>query len=96
MASASGGPDIGTQRPNVTVFEPDFGAPRSWRASLGVSHRMSARLGASLDFSYALGTNLYSVRDLNLNTAPQFVLGARGESARVRRPERDRADDGRH
>ena len=76
--AASGGPDIGTQRPNVTVFEPDFGAPRSWRASLGVSHRMSARLGASIDLSYALGTNLYSVRDLNLNTAPQFVLGSEG------------------
>jgi hypothetical protein len=76
--AASGGPDIGTQRPNVTVFEPDFGAPRSWRASLGVSRRMSARLGASIDFSYALGTNLYSVRDLNLNTAPQFVLADEG------------------
>src|SRR5690242_8009019 len=75
---ASGGPDIGTQRPNVTVFEPDFGAPRSWRASLGVSHRLGARLGASVDLSYALGTNLYSVRDLNLNTAPQFELGAEG------------------
>lgn len=62
------------QRPNVTVFEPDFGAPRAWRASLGVSHRMSVRLGASLDFSYALGTNLYSVRDLNLNTTPKFTL----------------------
>ena len=74
----SGGPDIGTQRPSVTVFEPDFGAPRSWRASLGVSHRMSARLGASVDFAYALGTNLYSVRDLNLNTTPQFVLGDEG------------------
>ncbi|HEY7235180.1 MAG TPA: TonB-dependent receptor [Gemmatimonadaceae bacterium] len=76
----SGGPppDIGTQRPTVTVFEPDFGAPRSWRASLGVSHRLSARLGASVDFSYALGTNLYSVRDLNLDTSPHFVLGDEG------------------
>ena len=75
---ASGGPTIGNQRPNVTVFEPDFGAPRSWRASLGVSHRMSARFGASLDVSAALGTNLYSVRDLNLNTTPKFVLAAEG------------------
>jgi hypothetical protein len=76
--AASGVPTIGNQRPNVTVFEPDFGAPRSWRASLGVSHRMSARLGASIDLSYALGTNLYSVRDLNLNTTTPFVLGAEG------------------
>jgi len=75
---ASGNPALGNQRPNVTVFEPDFGAPRSWRASLGATHRLSARLGASIDFSYALGTNLYSVRDLNLNTAPQFTLATEG------------------
>ena len=75
---ASGNPSFGTQRPNVTVFEPDFGAPRSWRASLGMTHRLSARLGASIDASYALGTNLYSVRDLNLNTTPHFLLGAEG------------------
>ena len=75
---ASGGPVVGNQRPNVTVFEPDFGAPRSWRSSLGVSHRMGARFGASLDLSYALGTNLYSVRDLNLNTTQQFALAAEG------------------
>ena len=76
--AASGGTVIGNQRPNVTVFEPDFGAPRSWRSSLGVSHRMSARLGASLDLSYALGTNLYSVRDLNLKTTPRFSLANEG------------------
>ena len=77
-APSGGGPGFSTQLPNVTVFEPDFGAPRSWRASLGVSHRLSARLGASVDFSSALGTNLYSVRDLNLNNAPQFVLADEG------------------
>jgi hypothetical protein len=71
---ASGNAASTNQRPNVTVFEPDFGAPRAWRASLGVSHRMSVRLGASVDLSYALGTNLYSVRDLNLNTTPKFTL----------------------
>ncbi|MFL5613442.1 MAG: carboxypeptidase regulatory-like domain-containing protein [Gemmatimonadaceae bacterium] len=75
---ASGGPTIGTQRPSVTVFEPDFGAPRSWRASLGVAHRLSMRLGASLDGSLALGTNLYSVRDLNLDVTPRFGLAQEG------------------
>jgi hypothetical protein len=76
--ASGGGPSIGNQRPNVTVFEPDFGAPRSWRASLGVSHRLGVRLGASVDLSYALGTNLYSVRDLNLNTTPRFTIAAEG------------------
>jgi len=76
--AASGNPGFASQRPNVTVFEPDFGAPRSWRASLGMTHRMSARLGASIDLSYALGTNLYSVRDLNLNATPRFTLATEG------------------
>ena len=76
---ASGPPSGLNQRPNVTVFEPDFGAPRSWRGSLGMMHRISARLGASIDFSYALGTNLYSVRDLNLNATPQFTLSTEGD-----------------
>jgi hypothetical protein len=71
---AGSDPAFASQRPSVTVFEPDFGAPRSWRASLGVSHRLSVRLGASVDLSYALGTNLYSVRDLNLDTFRGFTL----------------------
>ena len=73
--SPGGGATSATQRPNVTLFDPDFGAPRSWRASLGVSRRIGLRWGLSVDGSYALGTNLYSVRDLNLSTTPQFVLG---------------------
>ena len=72
--SGSGTPIGATQRPNVTVFEPDFGAPRSWRASLGVSRRFGARWGLGLDGSFALGTNLYSVRDLNLDATPHFTL----------------------
>lgn len=75
---AGSNPAFSNQRPSVTVFEPDFGAPRSWRGSLGVSHRLGVRLGASIDFSYALGTNLYSVRDLNLNTTPRFTLPLEG------------------
>ena len=73
---AGSDPAFASQRPNVTVFEPDFGAPRAWRASLGVSHRLSVRFGASVDLTYALGTNLYSVRDLNLDTSSTrgFVL----------------------
>ena len=67
-------PTFATSRPNVTVFEPDFGAPRSWRGSLGVSHRFLTRYGWSVDYSYALGTNLYGVKDLNFDESPQFTL----------------------
>lgn len=71
-------PTFATQTPNVTVFEPDFGAPRSWRGSLGLSHRFHTRYAFSADYSYALGTNLYGVRDLNFNETPRFTLGNEG------------------
>lgn len=64
--------------PNVTVIDPGFAAPRSWRASLGVSRRFFTRYQASLDASYALGTKLYGVRDLNFNDTPQFQLADEG------------------
>lgn len=71
---SGGGTPFGSQRPNVTTFDEDFGAPRSWRASLGVQRRFLQRLNVSLDVSYALGTNLYGVRDLNLDATPRFTL----------------------
>ena len=64
--------------PNVTVFDPAFQAPRSWRASLGVSRRLNARLNVGLEGSYALGRSLYGVRDLNLDTVPRFTLASEG------------------
>lgn len=64
--------------PNVTVFDPDFDAPRSWRASLGATRRLAERLTASVDASYALGRSLYGVRDLNLDTIPRFTLADEG------------------
>ena len=66
------------QRPNVTTFDSDFGAPRSWRASLGVQRRLFERLNVSLDLGYALGMDLYGVRDLNLVATPQFTLANEG------------------
>ncbi len=65
-------------RPNVTVLDPNFGAPRAWRASLGVQHHLFGRYTGSVDASYALGTNLYGARDLNLNPSPQFVIASEG------------------
>ena len=66
------------QRPNVTTFAPDFGAPRSWRASMGVQHHLFGRYTGSLDANYAYGMNLYGVSDMNLKTTPQFSLTAEG------------------
>ena len=63
---------------NVTTFAPDFGAPRSWRGSLGVQHHLFGRYTGSIDASYTLGKNLYGVGDLNLKSIPQFTIAAEG------------------
>jgi hypothetical protein len=67
-----------TARPNVTVFDPSFGAPRAWRASLGVQRRVFDRMQLSVDANYARGVNQYGFRDLNLDVTPRFALGAEG------------------
>jgi hypothetical protein len=69
-----------TARPNVTVFEKDFGAPRAWRASFGVQHRVLERYSVNIDASWARGVNQTGFRDLNLNTTPRFTLA--GEANR--------------
>jgi hypothetical protein len=58
----------------VTTFAPDFEAPRAWRGSLGLSHRIQQRINLSIDGTYARGEALFGVTDLNLDTVPQFRL----------------------
>ncbi|MEP6991912.1 MAG: TonB-dependent receptor, partial [bacterium] len=67
--------DFSNSRSNVTVFDPGFTAPRAWRGSLGFQKRLGLRYSASVDGSYALGTNLYGVADLNLDNSSKFQLG---------------------
>ena len=67
-------PSFASVQPAVTVFARDFEAPRSWRASLGVQHRLFGNLTFSADGSYARGVALYGVTDLNLNPTPAFTL----------------------
>ncbi len=48
--SCNGGtPIFANQRRNVTVFDPDFQAPRAWRASLGLNRRFWDRYSFSID-----------------------------------------------
>ncbi|HVZ49738.1 MAG TPA: carboxypeptidase regulatory-like domain-containing protein [Gemmatimonadaceae bacterium] len=76
---STGAGDFSSTARNVTTFAPDFTVPRTWRASLGGQHRILDRYTVSLDLTYALGTHLYGVRDLNLNTAaPRFTLAGEG------------------
>ena len=76
------GGDAGTgstaARPSAVIIGPGFEAPRSWRASLGVQHRVGERTSLSLDGNLAIGVAQYGFRDLNLATTPQFTLGAEG------------------
>jgi hypothetical protein len=67
-----------TARPNVTVFDKRFGAPRAWRASLGAQRRLFDRMQLSVDANYARGVDQYGFRDLNLDATPKFTLGAEG------------------
>lgn len=62
------------QRRNVTVFNPDFAAPRAWRGSFGLTKRLFDRYNASIDASYARGVALSGSTDLNLDTIPKFHL----------------------
>ncbi|MBX9928635.1 MAG: carboxypeptidase regulatory-like domain-containing protein [Gemmatimonadaceae bacterium] len=76
-----GGPaaaPLAQSRPNVTLFDPDFGAPRSWRGSLGLSRRFLQRYQAGADLSVAATRMLSGVRDLNLVPAPRFTLASEG------------------
>lgn len=67
---------FGSQRRNVTVFNPAFGAPRAWRGSLGFNRRFAERYNLSLDASFARGVSQTSARDINLDTIAKFSLAS--------------------
>jgi hypothetical protein len=76
--SAPGGGLGSGQRSNVAVFDPDFRASQSWRASLGVQQRLYSFLSGSLDLTYAEGMYQQGVKDLNLRETPAFTLPREG------------------
>ncbi|HXI64362.1 MAG TPA: carboxypeptidase regulatory-like domain-containing protein [Gemmatimonadales bacterium] len=63
-----------TPRPNVTVFAPDYAAPRARRASLAYLRRFHGNDWVSVEASYARGVHQYGFRDMNLVTTPRFTL----------------------
>src|SRR2546427_11886696 len=62
-----------TPHPNVTAFDPGFRAPRAWRASLGLQHRILGTYTVSADASFARGGSQYGFRDLNLVATPRVT-----------------------
>jgi len=65
-------------RPNATVFDPGYAAPRAWRASLGLQQQLPGAYMLAVDASYARGERQYGFRDLNLVATPRFVLPDEG------------------
>lgn len=77
-ADGGTGIPVASRAPGVALMGDDFGAPRAWRASLGVQRRLSQTLSLNVEGSYALGRNLTGARDLNLRAAPAFALAEEG------------------
>jgi len=65
---------IDPSAPAAAVFAPDYGAPKAWRASLGVQRNLTALLRVSVGFNYARGVDQYGFKDLNLRTDGGFTL----------------------
>jgi hypothetical protein len=72
-------PPAFTPLANVTVFDRDFGAPRTRRASLGYQRRIFGRYTVSIDGTYARGVNQTGRTDLNLDSSPAFTLANEGD-----------------
>lgn len=66
-----------TRAPTVTLFNPGFGAPSSWRANIGYQAQVS-RFQINLDYTYSLGVGLYGVRDINLDESRFYTLPFEG------------------
>jgi hypothetical protein len=58
----------------ATVFDPHFGSPRTWRASLGAGGNLTGTWGLQLDGLMLHGTHLPSALDRNLVPSASFTL----------------------
>ena len=65
-----------TGAPSATVFAEDFGAPKTWRASLSLQRNLTALFSLSLTASYARGVSQYGFRDLNFDGGNTYQLPA--------------------
>ena len=61
--------------PIVTTYDPNYGAPKTKRVSLGLTRRVTQRITFNVDASYVRGVGQGASRDLNLNETARFSLG---------------------
>jgi hypothetical protein len=56
-----------TARPSVTTYDPNYGAPKTQRVSLGLQRALTQRVNFTADASYIRGVGQAASTDLNLN-----------------------------
>ncbi len=59
----------------MTTYAANYGAPKTERASLGLTRRITNRITFNVDASYVRGIGQAASKDLNLNPTPKFELG---------------------
>jgi hypothetical protein len=67
-----------TGRPQVTVYDENYGAAKTIRANLGATRRLNQFFTVTLDASYVKGIGQSASRDLNLNLGTPFLLANEG------------------
>ncbi len=73
--SCVGGPSENSATlPSVIAFSAKTTAPRTWRSSLGATHRLIGPFKAALDVSYIEGVSQLGIPDVNLRPDPYFTL----------------------
>jgi hypothetical protein len=66
-----------TARPTVTVYDPNYGAPKTKRLSLGVQRSLTQRITFTVDGSYVRGVGQAASQDLNLaDKTARFTLAS--------------------
>lgn len=77
-ASGSGAPaQFADAAPAVSLFDPSYAPPRSWRANLAYSS-VFRRLNFTVEGIYSLNLDQPGRTDLNFNDSPRFTAGIEG------------------
>ncbi len=63
-----------TGRRTVTTYADDYGAPKTWRANMGLSRRFWNTYNLTIDASFVRGVGQSATRDINLAAQPAFAL----------------------
>ena len=71
-------PVFSDAKPNVSLFDPSYSLPRSWRANLHWTGPYPRRLPYTIDAVYSYNVNQPGFRDLNFAGTPRFSLDNEG------------------